>query len=604
MHKYYIIAVLMLISAHAFTQSVVVLDTTVNIADPLVNCGEDSQVSMQGGIADYYQWYKNGQPLEGATQRNYIAQVSGTYFLKVSDTAGNSATGRLINILIFPKPVVQFTVNELNQCLLGNQFIFTNTSTITSGYLSPDWKLGDGINSGAISPKYSYFSPGSYAVTLIVTSDQGCKDSITKTINVYASPQASYTINAVTQCYAGNSFDLTNTSALSVGTMKYFWDLGDGRATSENENINYSYSAPGTYKISLQVISPNNCRADYATYVYVNPTPSGKIKVPVDTNFCEGSFVRLETNAANTYQWLFNGAPLTGANAQVLNAAETGAYKVILTNEYGCAAFADNEVRLNKLLKPIAAFSFDKTCVGFATTFVNQSVVNASGLIQFRWTFGDGDSSVEINPIHSFLQSGIYDVQLTISPKYCPQLAQTLLKKTTIQPETKGVRYATVNAVASRNLQLNARNISAASYNWSPTTGLSNAGIYNPVFNYTTTQQYLMEVTTTDGCSLTDTLLVRVFREKQIFVPDLFSPNGDGKNDRLTPIFSGINHLKSFRVFNRWGQIVFQTSKMGDGWDGMLRGVNQPVETYTWMVEALDLDDQSIIKTGSVILVR
>jgi gliding motility-associated-like protein len=202
------------------------------------------------------------------------------------------------------------------------------------------------------------------------------------------------------------------------------------------------------------------------------------------------------------------------------------------------------------------------------------------------------------------LQSGIYDVQLTISPKYCPQLAQTLLKKTTIQPETKGVRYATVNAVASRNLQLNARNISAASYSWSPTIGLSNAGIYNPVFNYTTTQQYLMEVTTTDGCSFTDTALVRVFTEKQIFVPDLFSPNGDGKNDRLTPIFSGINRLKSFRVFNRWGQIVFQTSKMGDGWDGMLRGVNQPVETYTWMVEALDLDDQSIIKTGSVILVR
>jgi gliding motility-associated-like protein len=231
-------------------------------------------------------------------------------------------------------------------------------------------------------------------------------------------------------------------------------------------------------------------------------------------------------------------------------------------------------------------------------------VVNASGLIQFRWRFGDGDSSVEINPIHSFLQSGIYDVQLTISPKYCPQLAQTLLKKTTIQPETKGVRYATVNAVASRNLQLNARNISAASYSWSPTIGLSNAGIYNPVFNYTTTQQYLMEVTTTDGCSFTDTALVRVFTEKQIFVPDLFSPNGDGKNDRLTPIFSGINRLKSFRVFNRWGQIVFQTSKMGDGWDGMLRGVNQPVETYTWMVEALDLDDQSIIKTGSVILVR
>jgi hypothetical protein len=78
MHKYSIIAVLMLISAHAFTQSVVVLDTTVNVLDPLVNCGEDSQVNMQGGIADYYQWYKNGQPLEGATQRNYIAQVSGT----------------------------------------------------------------------------------------------------------------------------------------------------------------------------------------------------------------------------------------------------------------------------------------------------------------------------------------------------------------------------------------------------------------------------------------------------------------------------------------------------------------------------------------------
>ncbi len=604
MLKYPLIAILMLISVHAFTQPVIVLDTSVVVLDPLINCGENSEVRLKGGIADFYQWYKNGQAIVGANQSNYTALSSGTYFLIVSNSSGNADTSRLINISILPKPVVQFSVNEFNQCLSGNQFVFINSSSITSGSLSPTWHFGDGINSGAISPKYSYFSNGVYAVTLIETSEQGCKDSITKVVNVYASPRVNFDINSVTQCFAGNWFELMNKSTLSEGSMKFNWDLGDGRATSDNENLGYSFSAPGTYKITLLAISNNNCRAEYASYVYVNPTPSGTIAIPVDTNFCEGSFIRLATSGTSSYQWYYNGTAISGANAQIYNAAETGVYSVRLINEFSCSALAANSVQLNKLMKPFAGFSFNKTCVGLSTEFTNESLVNLSGSIKYRWTFGDGDSSIETNPNHQFIKSGIYDVQLSITPKNCPQLAHAQIKRISIQPETIGVRYSTINAVKSKDISLSARNLLSARYNWIPSSGLSDAIVYNPVFNYTSTQQYLVQVTTMEGCSFTDTLLVRVFSEKQIFVPDLFSPNGDGKNDRLTPIFSGINRLKTFRVFNRWGQIVFQTSKIGDGWDGTLRGTNQPVETYTWMVEALDVDDQIITKTGTVILVR
>jgi gliding motility-associated-like protein len=103
-----------------------------------------------------------------------------------------------------------------------------------------------------------------------------------------------------------------------------------------------------------------------------------------------------------------------------------------------------------------------------------------------------------------------------------------------------------------------------------------------------------------------DTQLVRVFRVTDIQVPDAFSPNGDGNNDRLYPFLIGIVELKYFRVYNRWGNLVFETKNSNPslGWDGTFKGQLQPAETFIWMAEGIDLYGQSIKRGGNTILIR
>ena len=88
------------------------------------------------------------------------------------------------------------------------------------------------------------------------------------------------------------------------------------------------------------------------------------------------------------------------------------------------------------------------------------------------------------------------------------------------------------------------------------------------------------------------------------YVPDYFTPNGDGKNDILFPFLVGVTHFKSFRVWNKWGELVFQTSTSSKGWDGIFRGVPQPLGSYLWIAEGLDIYGKPIQRNGTVLLIR
>ena len=97
---------------------------------------------------------------------------------------------------------------------------------------------------------------------------------------------------------------------------------------------------------------------------------------------------------------------------------------------------------------------------------------------------------------------------------------------------------------------------------------------------------------------------MRVYKGPDIYVPTGFTPNGDGKNDKFTPFPVGIKSYKYFRVFNRWGQLIFSTTKLHDGWDGKLGGREQPSGAYVWMIEGVTKDDRVITKKGTVTLIR
>ena len=149
-------------------------------------------------------------------------------------------------------------------------------------------------------------------------------------------------------------------------------------------------------------------------------------------------------------------------------------------------------------------------------------------------------------------------------------------------------------------IQLEARDI-GASYEWTPAIDLSDPTSRTPTATVTADREYSVKITTASGCIITDVVAVKV--KSVIFVPTGFTPNGNGTNDLLRPR-GELKSIESFKVFNRWGQMMFQTKETGAGWDGKYKGVDQPSDTYTWILTGMDNNNQPIKLSGKTFLIR
>ena len=107
------------------------------------------------------------------------------------------------------------------------------------------------------------------------------------------------------------------------------------------------------------------------------------------------------------------------------------------------------------------------------------------------------------------------------------------------------------------------------------------------------------------GCSDEATMLVKVFKTApRVFVPTAFTPNSDGKNDVVRPVAVGISKIHYFRIYNRWGQMVFETTENGRGWDGKIKGILQGTQSYAWIVKGEDFTGKTVFEKGTVTLIR
>jgi hypothetical protein len=155
--------------------------------------------------------------------------------------------------------------------------------------------------------------------------------------------------------------------------------------------------------------------------------------------------------------------------------------------------------------------------------------------------------------------------------------------------------------VMNQPLQLSGQG--AEFFKWSPAFGLNNTTISNPVATLNDHMTYTMHTSTIEGCFAVDTINVKVFKtQPDIFVPNAFAPYG--RNKLLRPVPVGISSFEYFRVFNRWGQLVFHTTEAGKGWDGTVNGKVQDGGTFVWMVQGKDYTGKTVSKKGTAVLIR
>jgi gliding motility-associated-like protein len=301
----------------------------------------------------------------------------------------------------------------------------------------------------------------------------------------------------------------------------------------------------------------------------------------------------------------------SSATTAVSNPSSVGAgtYYIKAVTSTGCFIIRPVLVTIN--VDPIFVVTNPAAVCWPATVDLTAPAVTAgsdSGLTYTYWA--DPATTIPLANPTAIGVSGTYYIKATAAGGCTFTKAVQVIVK--INESLQGIRYPTVTTTPNTNTPLIARNPGANyTYSWRPPVGLNSYIIRNPIFNYNIETEYTITITPPDGnCPIVDTLRVTLGDvpppcKSTIDVPNAWSPNGDGHNDKLYPLTIGITELKYFRVFNRWGQLVFETNIIGKGWDGVFQGKPQVMDVYTWTLEAIGCDGRQHYKrAGNSVLMR
>ena len=233
--------------------------------------------------------------------------------------------------------------------------------------------------------------------------------------------------------------------------------------------------------------------------------------------------------------------------------------------------------------------------------------LQGSGGVTYQWSPATYLSSTTIpNPVVQKPQQSIsYNLNVT-DANGCTSVSPAVILVVVTPPPVVFAGDDTAILVG-QTLQLNAVDVNNAgftSYSWSPALGLDNPSIQDPVATVTGDITYVVTAVTPQGCTGSDSVTIKAVNTSEIVVANAFTPGKGGRNDLLRPHGIGVQDLKYFRIFNRWGQQVFMTTNAGLGWDGRVGGQEQPMGVYVWEAEGLDFSGNPVVRRGTVILIR
>lgn len=460
------------------------------------------------------------------------------------------------------------------------------------------WTPTTGLSNPNIANPMASPSANTEYILTITDILTGCTAKDTAYVNIDVSPPAGFTIANASECFSANSFTFTHSNP---SNHSYVWYFGDGSSSTSPSPV-HSYSIPGTYTVKLVASTTIGCMDSTTQNVTVFAMPGGTLNAD-SLYVCEGFSTMITATGGSKYEWYKDGILLPLDSANVLHASSPGTYTAVIVSSDGCKTPASNSITMGFVTKPTADFSYDKYCVGVPVSFLNNSSVANSLPVDYLWDFGGGNTSSAINPVFVFDSAGNNPVILNVTPQACSQLTSTKQIIIPVEKPRSAISYYPLNAVENKPTQLVARNF-GHNYLWSPSAYLSNPVSIAPVFNGIGEHIYTVAIMRNSGCVTVDTQLVRIFKEADIIFPKAFTPNGDGRNDRLYPFLVGINKLRYFRIINRWGKVVFESTTDIPGWDGTVNGKPQPIDGYVWEAEGVDAYGNIIRRKGTVTLIR
>ncbi len=473
------------------------------------------------------------------------------------------------------------------------------SNDLITGY---EWRFGDGNLSTDKDPLHTYTTTGIYAVKLIVTTLNGCTDTSGQGTNIKVAGSPQVTIRGdsgacvpATLNFFGD-IDVPDTAALS-----WAWNFGNGTISSLQNPAAVSYQSDGLYSVQMNVTNSWGCSTSKTKAVSIHPLP--KVDAGSNAGICEKKTVTLNATGADTYSWS-PAATLSCSNcaSPVASPANDITYRLHGETIFGCKG--DDSVII-KVKHPfsILVTNGDTLCKGESYR------LQAGNAELYDWTPSAGlDNSHSKTPLARPGETTLYRV---VGYDSLGCFYDTGFVKVVVYPfPTVDLGEDKTIAVGS-SVELNAKVSSDATFiQWQPAVGLSCANCTNPVASPKQTTSYKLTVMNAGGCINKDDVTVFVVcNNGNIFLPNTFSPNGDGNNDVFYPRGRGLYNIKSLRVFNRWGEPVFeakefQANDASKGWNGSYKGQPAPNDVYVYLVEVVCENNAILTYSGNIALIR
>jgi gliding motility-associated-like protein len=532
-----------------------------------------------------------------------------TFWVSQKELFGCESERNPVTVRIQRSPKVSFAIKDQFQCLSNNHYTFNSTSDnlSNSNYL---WDFGDGTTdslsgSGA---SHRFIDFGNYTVKLTVMNDLTCSNESVGFVSVGAKPVAAFRSPPVI-CENQASVQLVDNSAVPGGgssVNSWWWEI-EKKTYNGQTPAAFATKGAGDLSVRLAVRSSAGCDSD--TILRILPVRYQPI---ADFNYssplCNNEPVKFQDmslmpaaspdRVSRWYWQLDQGHTINNVNPVMHVSSGMHHVKLVAESNMGCKSeAADTSFFVHP--KPLIALTVNDSCVRRLVNY--QATAQLQNVTKWLWNFGNG--LYNSGDQHTRTYTSEVTFPLTLIGQTNEGCKDTVFRQLRIFENHANAGSDTIVA-KNEPVKLFANGGNGVKYSWSPATGLDNASAENPVATLDKDQLYKLQALSDQGCEAYSEIFIKRYAGPELYIPNAFTPDNDGKNDALKVFPVGIRKFEYLAVYSRNGQLLYRTTDYSRGWNGIFNGKKMESGTYVAVVQAQDYRGKAMMKKTTVILLR
>ncbi len=589
----------------------------------LVQCYDKNEFSFNSNYNKEIKaknfWYLNNNFINQGLDSIHIENLSvGAYSVKVVTRSEFGCSDSFVKIIeVLPSPQSNIAWIDSNFCFDENYIqLQSQTNNDTLGEQIA-WLIGSNKIGQSKNLDFSFTKSGVDTIKLWIHNTYGCSSIDTVSITIHPSPKADIQVSRDHYCLNDEGFQFKSESKIQSGIIAmHNWQFSDGTSDFGDVLPAKQFDQSGFYNVLLRVTSDKGCNSSDSLLVRVDPLPEVSISINPVSQHClnENKFhLQSSTNISGglvtEWMWSIDNQVYRSPNVSNVTFLSAGTKPIELQvwSDKGCTQFAHNELEVYTNPEPL--FSVEDVCLRQSANFNNLTPTPHGQIIhKYLWDFGDLQSSTKEQPRHMYVQPGHYDVLLQVeTDKGCIGISDITIIDVHPLPESQFTSNMTYSWEKISELKFTDNSVGSNGNAWYINRS---AVAYNrPEYYYSFQDTGLflvsLEVINEYGCRDTNTKEIFVFPDPKFEMPNAFTPfSSYGLNDQFKPIGLVVAKHYSLQIYNRWGELIFETKNPTEGWNGQYQGKKCQQGVYAYSVSVVIPGRNRVLKKGTITLLE